>query len=143
MATVPKITPTMEAEHAIRDLAQEFVTHHNKRDIDKLVMLYTNDGNVMAPFQPVAAGTPALRQYFQQAFSEYDQRDLKVETTRVEISNDFAFAFGTFTTNLKMPNGKRMDDHGKWMTTLRLMGTNWRIVGHCFNTDLPITRFTG
>ncbi len=142
MATFPKPTPTADAEQAIRALAEEFVKHYEKRDLEKLVALYTTDGHMMAPFEPMAVGTNALRQHFQQLFTEYDPHDLRVQTTHVEVGEDIAVGFGTFTLNMRMPNGKRVDDHGKWITTMRHTGKTWRIVGHCYNTDLPMTTFT-
>lgn len=141
MATMPK--PTTGAEQAIRALAQEYVTHFNARDVDKVVALFASDGRTFAPFRPPAQGTAALRQVLQQSISEYDPRDLKVETTHVEVDGNIAFSFGTFAMNMRTPKGQRLDDKGKWITTLRQEGGTWRIVGHCFNSDVPITTLTG
>lgn len=137
MATKP-VTLT-EAEQAIRALAQEYVKHYNARDVEKLVTLFTKDGRTLAPYRPLAEGTAAVRQALQQSISDYDPRDLKVETTRVEVDGNIAFSLGTFTMNVRTPKGTRLDDKGKWIVTMRRESGMWRIVGHCFNTDLPIT----
>jgi uncharacterized protein (TIGR02246 family) len=137
MATMPK--PITDAEQTIRALAQEYVRHYNARDFDKLVNLFAKDGCAFAPYHPLAEGTAALRQALQQSITEYDPRDLKVETTHVEVDGNIAFSFGTFTMNLRTPKGTRLDDKGKWIVTLRREGGTWCIVGHGFNTDLPIT----
>jgi uncharacterized protein (TIGR02246 family) len=139
MATMPKPTTPTDAEQAIRALGQEYVRYYNARDVDKLVALFTKDGCTFAPYHPLAEGTAALRQALQQSLTEYDPRDLRVETTHVEVDGNIAFSFGTFTMNLRTPKGPRLDDKGKWIVTLRREGGTWRIVGHCFNTDLPIT----
>jgi len=137
MATKP-VTLT-EAEQAIRALAQEYVKHYNARDVEKLVTLFSKDGRTLAPYRPLAEGTVAVRQALQQSISDYDPRDLKVETTRVEVDGDIAFSLGTFTMNVRTPKGTRLDDKGKWIVAMRRESGMWRIVGHCFNTDLPIT----
>lgn len=143
MATMPMPTPPTDAEQAIRALAHDFVKHHNARDIEKILKLFTRDGCVMAPHQPTAEGVSVLRQHFFETFAEFDPRDLKVETTRVEVSGNVAFSFGAFTANVLLPNGKRLNDRGKWMVTLRREAGKWLIAGHCFNTDLPITAMIG
>jgi uncharacterized protein (TIGR02246 family) len=137
MATTPK--PTPDVEKTIRALAQEFVRHYNARDFGKLADLFTKDGRLLAPYLPLAQGTAAIREALQQFITEYDLRDLKVETTSVEVDGNLAFGFGTYTVNTRTLQGTRLDENGKWMVNLRREGGTWRIVGHCFNTDLPIT----
>ena len=48
-------------------------------------------------------------------------------------------SLGTFAMNVRTPKGTRLDDKGKWIVALRRENGMWRIVGHCFNTDLSIT----
>ena len=141
MATLPKPAPITTDEQAIRSITLEFVQYHEARNIEKLVSLFTNDGRVMAPFRPLVQGKANLRQIFQAVFDEFDQRNLKVDTTHVEVCGDAAFSMGTFKVNLKIPTGKRIDDQGKWLVAMRREGNTWKIVAHCWNTDLPITTF--
>lgn len=139
MATVPK--SLVDAEPIIRAIAQEFAKQYNARNLDKLGDLFTDDGRMQSPFHPPAEGAKALRKHFEQAFKEYDPRSLTVETTHVEVSGDMAFSVGTFEMSLRIPSGRRLADRGKWLVALRRVGVGWRIVAHCFNTDLPITSF--
>ncbi len=141
MATVPK--PTVTDEQMIRDVAQDFVLYHQERNLDRLVGLYSDDGRIVAPFRPLAQGKTALRESFQRDFDEFDQRGLKVNTTHVEVRGDIAFSLGTFKVNIKAPTGKVIDDQGKWLAAARRVGTAWKIVAHCWNSDIPITSFTG
>lgn len=141
MATQPKATPATD-EQMIRGLAQEWTRHAAARSVDNLVNMFVDDGMDMAPFRALAKGKAALRQALQDVFEQYDLRDLKAQTTYVQVSGDTAFSVGTFTANVKLPNGKRIDDQGKWVVTLRRVGATWKIVAHCWNTDLPISSFT-
>lgn len=137
MATIAK--PAVDAEQTIRAIAQEWVKHHNERNIDKLLTLVTNDVRMCVPNKPLAEGPKAMRNLMEQLFKEYDPRKLKVVTTHVETGGDIAVSFGTFEMNILLPSGRRLHDIGKWIVTLRRVGEEWRISGHCFNTDLPIT----
>jgi ketosteroid isomerase-like protein len=137
MAAVAK--PAIDAETMIRAIAQEWVKHHNERNIDKLLTLVTNDVRICAPNKPLAEGPKAMRILMEQMIKEHDPRNLAVVTTYVETGGDIAFSFGTFKMNIQLPSGRRLDDMGKWVVTLRRVGEEWRISGHCFNTDLPIT----
>lgn len=141
MATVPKpfVTPD---EQMIHTLAKEWEQHFNARNIDKLLTFYTADGMIMAPFYPVSKGATAMRQYFVEDYKQSDPRSLTIETTHVEITGNTAFAIGTSTNNIGMPNGKRMDVPGKWTVALHRVGTNWKIFAHCWNPDLPVSAFT-
>jgi len=141
MATVPKPIIASD-EQLIRALAKEWEQHQNARNIDKLLTFYTADGMVMAPFYPVSKGATAMRQYFVEEFKQNDPRNLTIETTHVEVTGNTAFGIGTFTDNMRMPNGKRMDVPGKWTCVLRRVGSNWKIFAHCWNTDLPVSTFT-
>ncbi len=139
MATMAKPTIPTGTEQIIRALAQEYVGYHNTRNIEKLVTLFSKDGHLFAPYHPLAQGRDSLRDALKLFMTEYDPRDLKVETTHVEVDGNVAFSFGTFTINLQTPEGTRLDDKGKWIVALRREDGVWRIVGHCYNTDLPIT----
>lgn len=131
-------TPLPNVETQLRTLANDYVTYYNRRDSKKLVAMFTHDAMQMAPFAPATQGHEQIRQAFQHDFEQYDPRDLKIEITRTEHSGDIAFEFGTFTMNVRMPDGTRMDDHGKWIVTLRHADDEWRISGHIWNTDLNL-----
>lgn len=142
MATYPKPTPMLTDEEMVRAIPKEFIRYHDERNINGLVNLFTDDGRIMPPFRPVAQGKAALRESFQRDFDEFDPRTLKVETTHVEVHGNIAFSAGTFKLNMKIPTGKRIDEQGKWLAASRRVGTTWKIVAHCWNSDLPITTFT-
>lgn len=141
MATVPKPTPFTNDEQVIRAIADDFVRGHEARNIDQLVNLYTDDAQYMMPFHPIVQGKNALRQAFEMAFQQYDQENLKVDTTFLQVIGDVAFGTGTFNVNVKLPTGKRIEDRGKWLVTFRRVGKTWKMAAHCWNTDLPFADF--
>lgn len=141
MATVPKPIPTSD-EQLMSALTKQWEQYYNARNIDKLLTYYTADALMMPSFYSMSKGATAMRQYFVDVFQQYDPRNLTIETTHLEIIGDTAFHIGTFTNNVKMPNGKRMDAPGKWISVLRRVGSTWKVFAHCWNEDMPLSTLT-
>ncbi len=142
MATMPKTITDLETQQIIRGIAQDYAKYMNARDIDKLLAFYTPDGSILPPFKPMVQGPMAIRHLMEEMYKEADPRNVKIETTHVEFSENLAFSVGTFTMNALLPTGKRVDYRGKWITTLRQVpGMGWKLVSHIYNSDLPITDF--
>jgi ketosteroid isomerase-like protein len=74
--------------------------------------------------------------------SRTTRKNLTIEASHVEIVGDIAFGIGTFTDNINIPSGKRIELPGKWTSVLRRVDANWRIFAHCWNPDLPVSTFT-
>lgn len=141
MATMPKAVTAVETQQTLINNVHEYAKYMNARDVEKIVSRYTTDGRILAPFKPMAQGLPAIRHLLGEMFKENDPRNVKIETECVEVQETLASCVGTFTMNASLPTGKRIDYRGKWMTTLRLVGTDWKILFHTYNTDLPLTDF--
>jgi ketosteroid isomerase-like protein len=119
MSTSPG-TPSLLAddEHLIRAVPEDFLRYYEARDIDKLLSLFCDDGRVLAPFRPAGQGKAGLRHLFQSSFAQFDPKHLKLITIYVEVSGPLAFGYGSYQMNLRLPNGKRIDDRGKWVASL-------------------------
>ncbi len=142
MGTLPRhFGSTDTDEYLIRAITDDFIQHHQTRNISKLLKLFADDGRIMAPFHLSGDGKSGLREALHTGFSQYDQKNLKLTTIYVEVSGHIAFGFGSYSVGLKLPKGKRIDDHGKWLITLRRIATNWKIVAVCWNSDLPLIAF--
>jgi uncharacterized protein (TIGR02246 family) len=138
MAAKPIPVPALDPEQSIRAVAKEFETHYNARDIEKLLALFANDGRILAPFREGVAGRGPVRTVLEEGFKKYEPRNTVIETTYVEYSGDIAFSLGTNTSNILMPDGSRIDDRGKWMTSMRRERGQWQLVALIYNTDLPL-----
>lgn len=138
MTAQPTPAPALDPERDIRALAKEFETHYNARDIDRLLALFADDGQLLVPNRDRAQGQVVLRAMFQEVFSQFDPRHNVIETTHVEHSGDIAFSIGYHTSNVRLPDGTRIDDRGKWVTALRRELGKWKLVGLIYNTDLPL-----
>jgi ketosteroid isomerase-like protein len=129
----------LDLETTLRRVPAEFASHYNRRDLQKLVSLFCDDGISMPPFHPAGQGHANLRKLYEEAFQQQDPHNLKIEVGRVEYDDNVAFDHGTYSVSLRLPDGTRMDDHGKWICTLRReRNDQWRIAGLCWNTDLDL-----
>jgi uncharacterized protein (TIGR02246 family) len=135
MKVVP--TPISETETKIRSLTQEWARLYNEGDFDTLASLYLPDAVVLPPNQRAAPGTAAIRDLFKW-FRDAGATSLKVETTRIVQSPELALEMGVYSLSRLMPIGGHTTDRGKYLTTLQRQSTgDWRIVFHCWNSDLP------
>ncbi len=141
MATMPKPVPVLDVQKILRENARKYENYMNARDVDSLVSRYATDGRILAPFKPMAQGFAAIRHLFEEMFKENDPRNMKIETECIELNENVASCVGTFTMNVLLPTGKRIDYRGKWATTERLIEGDSKILFHTYNTDLPFTDF--
>jgi ketosteroid isomerase-like protein len=140
MSTFPRPGHATDDEHFIRTIPVDFARYYEARDVDQLATLFSDDGRVLAPFRPVGQGRMGLRDTFKTSFVQYDPKDLKLVTIFVEVCGHVAYGYGTYSMNIKLPNGTRVDDRGKWLACLRRV-TSWKMVAQCWNSDLPLSAF--
>jgi ketosteroid isomerase-like protein len=141
MPAAPGDSCRIDDQHLIRAIPEDFVRYYDARDVNMLLTLFSDDGRVLAPFRPAGEGKMGLRDLFQTSFAQFDPKNLKLVTIYVEVCGYVAYGYGSYLMNIKLPNGRRMEDHGKWMASLRRTGTTWKMVAQCWNTDLPLTAF--
>jgi uncharacterized protein (TIGR02246 family) len=139
MSANPAPSRGFDAETMLRRVPAEFASHYNRRDLHKLVSLFCDDGICMPPFRAAAQGHAALRKLYEETFQQQDPQSLKIQPARVEYDDNVAFQHGTYALSVRLPDGTRVDDHGKWLCTLRReRNDQWRIAGLCWNTDLDL-----
>jgi len=139
--TSPGQSCRIDDEHQIRAIPEDFARYYEARDVEKIVSLFSDDGRVLAPFRPAGQGKTGLRHNFNTSFAQFDPKDLKLTTIYVEVCGHVAFGYGSYEMSVKLPNGKRVEDHGKWLASLRRVGSTWRMVAQCWNSDLPLNTF--
>lgn len=135
MVAIPNVI-IANVEQTIRNHILEWANAYNSRDVAKLVSLYSSEGYYMAPYQSMGEGRDSIRKGFEERFAEFDPHDLILKTIHVSIEGNSAFCIGAYHVDFQAPNGTRLDDHGKWLSTFRKEGTEWRMVAHCWNSDL-------
>ncbi len=134
-----RVTPVaLDSETAIRALAKEFETCYNARDIEKLLLLFTDDARLLVPNHDPVQGHVAIRALLQEGFDQFDPVSNVIEPEHVEHAGDIGFSMGRHMNNVRLPDGNRMEDHGKWVTALRREHGQWKLVALIYNTNLPM-----
>lgn len=140
MATRATPAPPMDTETAIYDLARNYQDFFNARELDNVVALFTDDGGLLVPNRKAAHGRTAILSLLQEGIREADPHNTVIETTQYEFSRDIAFSIGTSTSNVRLPDGSRVDDRSKWIALMRNERGVWKIVALMYNSDLPVPR---
>src|SRR6202162_4264529 len=87
--------PFLDVQSTIRDLAQDFVTSFNPGNYEQEPALSAGDGIFMLPHHDPAYGPKAVERLLHQ-IGEAGYEDLRLETVRVESSDDLAMAIGRY-----------------------------------------------
>jgi len=130
--------PFLDVQSLIRNLAQDFVTAFNTGNYDQVAACFAPDGAFMAPHHDPAYGPKAIENLLRQ-FGESGYQDLRLETTRVEVSGDLAMEIGRYSVAVRQPDGTLVPDRGKYVKAWRRLGA-WLIVADCWSTNLPASR---
>lgn len=131
---VPGSSPFLDAETAIRGLAQDFCTAFNTGNYDQVAAMFTADGLYLIPHREAAQGPRAIERMLRE-LGESGHHELRFETTRVDHSEDMAIEIGRYTVVIQR-GSRSTTDHGKFMRGWRRLG-KWSIVADCWSSNLP------
>ncbi len=81
-----------------------------------------------------------MRDLLQEGLAQFDPRNTIIKPTHIEFHGDIGFCIGHSTHNVRFFYGRRVDEHRKWITTLRRERGQWKLVALIYNTDLPMPR---
>jgi uncharacterized protein (TIGR02246 family) len=108
-----------------------------QRDTNAAVGLYADDAHMMPANMPRADGKDAIRKVWVGLLS-MPGLDLKITSNSKIVSEagDMAIDLGTYTFAAKDPKGKPMTDHGKYVTVLKNVNGQWKILIDTWNSDV-------
>jgi uncharacterized protein (TIGR02246 family) len=109
-----------------------------KRDTNAAVSLYADDGHLMGANMARADGKDAIRKAWVGMLST-PGLDIKITSNSKIISEagDMAIDLGTYTFAANGPKGKPITDHGKYVTVLKNVNGEWKIIIDTWNSDVP------
>ncbi len=125
-----------DTETTIRSHTQDFCMAFNTGNYDQASILFSADGVLMSSNHPPVQTTKMIERALQQ-LAEAGYQDLRLETTRVENSDDMAMEIGRYHLTIHGPDGATISDEGKFLTTWRRMGA-WRILATCWSSNQPL-----
>ncbi len=123
----------ISAESSIRGLSQDFCTAFNTGNCDQAAALFTADAILMPPEHDLAIGPKAIEQVLRK-LGDCGQHDLRLETLRVEYSDDLAVEIGRYTLALRKTDGTTGMERGKYLHSWRRLGV-WLMTAASWNRN--------
>jgi len=128
--------PFMDVQSLIRNFSQDLATSFNTGNYDQAAALFAPDGVFMAPHHEPANGPKAVERTLRE-FGDAGYEGLRVETTRVDSSNDMAMEIGRYSVAIRQPDGTTVADRGKYVKVWRRLGA-WLIVADCWSSNVAL-----
>lgn len=133
-SSVPN-TSFRDVESTIRGLTQDYCTAFNTGNYDQAASLFTSDGSFMPSDREPVQGLKTIEQVLR-TLGDLGYQDLRLETTRVDFSEDMAIEVGRYTISIRHENGTTSSDRGKFVHGWRRLGA-WRMIADCWSSNLP------
>ena len=110
------------------------------KDTAAIVSMYADEGMVMPANQARAVGRDGIRQAWA-GFLALPGLELKPtsQTKMISEAGDMVVDIGSFTFTMTGPDGKPINDVGKYVTIFKKVNGEWKIVVDMFNSDIPMT----
>jgi uncharacterized protein (TIGR02246 family) len=138
-ATGAPQSPFRDVDSTIKGLTQDYCTAFNTGNYDQAASLFTSDGSFMPSDGEAVQGTKAIERMLRE-YGSSGYQDLRLETTRVDYSEDIAIELGRYTVTIRLENGTTSVDRGKFVHGWRRLGA-WRMIADCWSSNLPrVTR---
>jgi uncharacterized protein (TIGR02246 family) len=122
----------------VDSLNTAFLAAVTARDTNALATMYAEDGHLLDANAPRVDGREAIRHAWAQAMA-MPGFDLKFASSDKIVSEagDMVIDLGTYTFAAQGSKGKPMNDHGKYVTVLKNVNGEWKILVDTHNSDLP------
>jgi ketosteroid isomerase-like protein len=126
------------AEDAVRagDAAQ--LKAAQALDATTVVSFYSADATLMPPNEPSSSDPASILKAWQGMLVPGTQVTWAPSKVEVAASGDLAYDQGTYTLTATGPDGKPMNDKGKYLAVSKKQADgSWKLVEDTWNSDLP------
>lgn len=120
MPEMARPAPATEIGDQVARLRQIWADAFNRRDIDVLVQLYSEDAVLLLPNSPAAIGGDAIRELLKKALPA-ETRRLRIQCKQVEYTGPLAVEIATYTLSPAVPASASSVETGRLVTTWRRM----------------------
>jgi ketosteroid isomerase-like protein len=122
----------------VRQMLQGFVAAYNAKDVEKVGSFFAPTAAIMPPNSSTLHGVDSVKGYFESRFRDDGASDLVVEIMAMEGHGPIGFIAGTFSLNLKGPDGsKTQHDRGKVIWIIHKYAGQWKFEWQIMSSDLP------
>jgi len=135
--TSRKPVRTINSAATIRQIGKDWAEYWNAGNLDKVVAAYAPDAVYLPPHHSAVHGHDSIREYLQGPLS-HGVSDLVFDVTYIKHSGTVAWDVGTYRMNVPQNDGTKREDHGKYLTVWKRVGTKWLIAADAWSSDLPL-----
>lgn len=125
------------AAEVIRASAPTWAANYNAGDAEALTAMYWEDAVLLPPGAPAAAGSAAIRRFFEGNIAGTKAAGLTMnipEAGAVQVSGDLAYEAGAYSVT--DASGTTVDT-GKYVGVFQKRDGNWRYIRDTWNSDNP------
>jgi uncharacterized protein (TIGR02246 family) len=120
----------------IRTVADAFARAVVAGDARAVAAMFAPDGYELPPGQPAVKGRPSIEQRYRAFFnSRVKVAAFTISPIASSIEGDVAYDVGTYLQRLSLPDGKTIDDVGKYIVILKRTQGEWKIAYSTYNGD--------
>jgi len=137
-AVVPSLAADMDANaKALAKVDDNWSRAAATRDADRVASFYAEDAIVYPPNEPMAIGRAAAKKLWASYFADPSfSISWKAVHAGVSKTGDLGYTAGTYEDSFKGPDGKQVNEKGKYVTTWKKQkdGT-WKATHDIWNSD--------
>jgi len=120
----------------IRQIGNDWARHWNAGDLERVVAAYASDAVYLPPHHEAVHGRDAIREYLRGPLS-HGVSELAFDVTYIRQGANVAWDVGTYRMSVPQNDGTKKEDHGKYLTVWKQVGTKWLIAADSWSSDLP------
>jgi ketosteroid isomerase-like protein len=125
-------------EQAIREIDVAWSQALEDKDLDKVMLNYSEDASLLPPDEPIVHGQGNIREWFRKRMATPGYSATFAPTTIVVAkSGDIAYELGTFRVTVEDESGKPVEYSGKHLVTWEKRGRRWKVAAESINRDSP------
>lgn len=136
-ASVRKPARVATATAVIRQMGDNWAREWNAGELEKVVAAYAPDAVYLPPHHEAVHGRESIREYLQGPLT-HGVSELAFDVTYIKQSGNVAWDVGTYRMSVPQSDGPRREDHGKYLTVWKRVGTKWLIAADAWSSDLPL-----
>ena len=126
-------------EAALKALDKAWAEAANRKDLDATVAFMADDGETLAPNEPVARTKEAIRASWNGLMQLPDARiSWAAERAQVAASGELGYTSGSYTLTFTGPDGKTVTDNGKYLEVWKKVDGQWKCLSDAYNSSVPL-----
>ena len=133
----PKVDKQAE-EQAIRDIGKKWVQMFAEKDTSGMGALFAADGYEMPPNSKAMKGPDEVRKGTAEMFRATPDFKVTFEPSTITVADagDLAAERGTYKLSFTGPRGKKIEDHGNYVTVWKKVDGQWKVLSDINSSEV-------